>query len=377
LALTSWIVSSTFFESAKALKERSASAIAAHKEYERYSQLFAGQFAILARLQTLPVAAGASSNWFGGDLTTNQQMVTDLILQQLTGMPLLVGQALGQTSDWRDDVEQEVKAVGIKTPTAWPMFSPDDVSDLKAFATRLAHHRKYDFLSQDLQAASSEALDEYLNANRKPKRFQSLLVTRLNEIITDTNRLLLDQHSFADVELRSVTRVMVEHERTGKDLVLRNRLVLEDIYPEALRTQNSFASELAAVSMSLSLVSSNWSNVIVSNMVLKPYMTLMREADVSQKGLDEIRKLVSDQTSAALETFRNVAFVDASLSRISSDVLPILNQFAEGAERRAKVIQYLSFFCYFFGAILVIWGKIIEGKSRRSSDGGDTAEADV
>jgi UV DNA damage repair endonuclease len=170
---------------------------------------------------------------------------------------------------------------------------------------------------------------------------------------------------------------MVEHERTGKDLVLRNRLVLEDIYPEALRTQNSFASELAAVSMSLSLVSSNWSNVIVSNMVLKPYMTLMREADVSQKGLDEIRKLVSDQTSAALETFRNVAFVDASLSRISSDVLPILNQFAEGAERRAKVIQYLSFFCYFFGAILVIWGKIIEGKSRRSSDGGDTAEADV
>jgi hypothetical protein len=144
-------------------------------------------------------------------------------------------------------------ADGSPSSRAWK-FSTNDIRDLASFAAKLS--QKSDDVSRLLRSKMSFAVDEalaehqvktadpgslqaVLDESRKEasnKAMQALLVEELNRIISNTHRLS-DFDAFKKLHLRPQTVALVKQNPNGEDERRLDRLLLEDAYPEEIRSQ--------------------------------------------------------------------------------------------------------------------------------------------
>lgn len=113
-------------------------------------------------------------------------------------------------------------------------FGSGDIVDLADFVVNL--HDKSDaasaYLSNQLDGATTKLLDTYaaMNSSPDPKPFSTALAKNLTKIISGP--LIYDKARFHNVTLRPETQALLKENPQGRDLVLLNRMLLEDAFPE-------------------------------------------------------------------------------------------------------------------------------------------------
>ncbi len=118
-------------------------------------------------------------------------------------------------------------------PITWDSgkLSAGDFKGLPSFATKLKQppDAVSAFLSGGLSAESKQALAQYDPSGPSSSQLEANLLKDFNAIIQGPS--LHDEQRFSGVDLRAVTKQLLERNLQGRDLARLNRLLLEDAYP--------------------------------------------------------------------------------------------------------------------------------------------------
>ena len=115
-----------------------------------------------------------------------------------------------------------------------PTFSVRDLAGLQSLAGSLTHpKRPVDiWLADRLSDETKAALKSYQGGSSDKAPLQTALLSDLNTILRGSS--IHDDQRFAEVSLRLETKELLSQNPQGNDLLLLNRLLLEDAYPQEL-----------------------------------------------------------------------------------------------------------------------------------------------
>lgn len=124
-------------------------------------------------------------------------------------------------------------------------FSAPQIKDLPQFIQRLKNHPDpvSAFLWRSLSNSEQLQLTHY-SASTPPSELVPAVVDDLNRAIAATNFFTTER--FVDVSYRPVTIKFIASASKGSDIARRNRLLLEDAYPQELSRLSNVENNVAA-----------------------------------------------------------------------------------------------------------------------------------
>ena len=113
-----------------------------------------------------------------------------------------------------------------------PWLCSGDITNLPDFALRLIDKQDpvSQFLDETLSPECMKALAKWQSGDIDQANLENVLIRHLNsDILTDVS--IYDAKRFSAIKLRSETKLLLDRNPNGNDLLYLNRLLLEDAYP--------------------------------------------------------------------------------------------------------------------------------------------------
>ncbi|MBM3835306.1 MAG: MFS transporter [Verrucomicrobia bacterium] len=122
-------------------------------------------------------------------------------------------------------------------------FHRDDMKDTPRFIQKLQNGQDpvSGYLRTRLSADTMQALEDYTNTAPVPPDLTKRLIKELNEELKSPS--LFESRRFQDVPLRPKTQGLAAGEPTAQNVIHRNRLLLEDAYPNEIARQRVYYDE--------------------------------------------------------------------------------------------------------------------------------------